>query len=179
MAAASRVSAYILTECISSPWPAKCRYAAVAETPTWRAASRSTTASGPPVRASSVAALVSALARSPWWYAPRSALLGVTPHILPDILRNTMLTPLSYSAIVNAVNIRAGRLPGDRGGAHCVREIRLFRGETRQTATDHLRPGVRRRRRRRHGGLRQTAQRRLRRPGRRVDPRPTPHRTEL
>jgi hypothetical protein len=54
------------TASFSSLWPVKWRYAAVAETPTLRAASRSTTASGPPERASEVAASVSAWVRLPW-----------------------------------------------------------------------------------------------------------------
>ena len=45
----------------------KCRYAALGETPTWRAASRRTTPSTPPAEASSVAASMSARRRSPWW----------------------------------------------------------------------------------------------------------------
>ena len=50
----------------SSAWLAKCRYAALGETPACRVASRRTTALGPPTRAISRPAAVRALRRSPW-----------------------------------------------------------------------------------------------------------------
>src|SRR5215470_10065673 len=100
---------------IRSSWPAKCLYAAVADTPTWRAASRSTTASGPPRRARSSAAAASALARSPWWYEPRVD-VDVTFSILPDV------DSVSITCDVDVVNICQGSQGNDHAGA--VREIR-------------------------------------------------------
>jgi hypothetical protein len=65
------------TACRSSQRLAKCLYAALGTTPARLVASRSTTASGPPARASWIPASSSARRRSPWRYVLRSAGLVV------------------------------------------------------------------------------------------------------
>src|SRR6516162_4616135 len=65
------------TACKSSQRLAKCRYAALGTTPARLVASRSTTASGPPERASWIPASSSARRRSPWRYVLRSGGLVV------------------------------------------------------------------------------------------------------
>src|SRR5438477_3711234 len=60
------------TACKSSHRLAKWRYAALGTTPARLVASRSTTASGPPARASWIPASSSARRRSPWRYVLRS-----------------------------------------------------------------------------------------------------------
>src|SRR5580704_5276507 len=61
----------------SSQRLAKCLYAALGTTPAHLVASRSTTASGPPARASWIPASSSARRRSPWRYVLRSRELVV------------------------------------------------------------------------------------------------------
>src|SRR3984893_13694832 len=82
IATASADKAAERTACKSSHRLAKCRYAALGTTPARLVASRSTTASGPPARASWIPASSSARRRSPWRYVPRSGGLVLVPVII-------------------------------------------------------------------------------------------------
>ena len=72
------------TACKSSHRLAKCRYAALGTTPARLVASRSTTASGPPARASWIPASSSARRRSPWRYVLRSGGLASVTILYVD-----------------------------------------------------------------------------------------------
>ena len=97
----------------SSSRSAKCRYAALCDTPVRRATSRSTTPSGPLARASSAPASTSAARRLPWWYGfvgGHGTIIAIdvdTGYINVDTvyMRSKLPVLLTVCAAVLAINL--------------------------------------------------------------------------